>query len=37
MTYQEHYRAEAEDNGEVLGAGRPVEVATGHYTGAPDE
>ena len=34
MTYrQEHYRAEAEDNGEVLGVGRQVEVATGHYTG----
>jgi hypothetical protein len=35
MTYrQEYYRAEAEDNGEVLGVGQQVEVATGHYTGA---
>lgn len=31
---QEYYTGEAEDNGEVLGAGEQVEVPAGHYTDA---
>lgn len=35
MTYrQEFYVGEAEDNGEILGVGEQVEVATGHYDDA---